>query len=483
MTTEPEVLRGRDAAAPALLGVLLTVAIAVTVVLPPKYMSIYMVAGGAAAAAAALLRDRRVLRNRWFLAIFGFYLAAAAFCFMGTLPIHRKSDIDLEFLKYGVYTAGFLVGFVVLRDRRKNRRFAGTVMALVFVLFAILAVTGGPQFRVDQSWPIYPPDQNNSATMILVLAVGTVAAASVYGRMAMLFALAVFVAFVESRAGLIIVGLMLLLQFRLAPKPAAIIVLLASAGIWTYMSYGPINPQTKLILAAQSAVGAFAGFINPHQPVAPEAAKPQLPPASQPLPEAGSEPGSAVPEAAKPQLPPASQPPLEAGSEPGSAVPAVAKPQLLPANRPLLEVGSASDSARIGIYKRALALSAEVFPNLIGLGDAGVVERLNSPPIARNVVFQHAHNFLLQSYLAYGLLATISLVMAVIGMAALAIRRRAWSLLASLILIAALGMLESLTSDIRVLTILSIFLGGNVAVVLAGPREIETTHSERITAS
>ena len=457
MTTEPEVLRGRDAAAPALLGVLLTVAIAVTVVLPPKYMSIYMVAGGAAAAAAALLRDRRVLRNRWFLAIFGFYLAAAAFCFMGTLPIHRKSDIDLEFLKYGVYTAGFLVGFVVLRDRRKNRRFAGTVMALVFVLFAILAVTGGPQFRVDQSWPIYPPDQNNSATMILVLAVGTVAAASVYGRMAMLFALAVFVAFVESRAGLIIVGLMLLLQFRLAPKPAAIIVLLASAGIWTYMSYGPINPQTKLILAAQSAVGAFAGFINPHQPVAPEAAKPQLPPASQPLP--------------------------EAGSEPGSAVPAVAKPQLLPANRPLLEVGSASDSARIGIYKRALALSAEVFPNLIGLGDAGVVERLNSPPIARNVVFQHAHNFLLQSYLAYGLLATISLVMAVIGMAALAIRRRAWSLLASLILIAALGMLESLTSDIRVLTILSIFLGGNVAVVLAGPREIETTHSERITAS
>ena len=457
MTTEPEVLRGRDAAAPALLGVLLTVAIAVTVVLPPKYMSIYMVAGGAAAAAAALLRDRRVLRNRWFLAIFGFYLAAAAFCFMGTLPIHRKSDIDLEFLKYGVYTAGFLVGFVVLRDRRKNRRFAGTVMALVFVLFAILAVTGGPQFRVDQSWPIYPPDQNNSATMILVLAVGTVAAASVYGRMAMLFALAVFVAFVESRAGLIIVGLMLLLQFRLAPKPAAIIVLLASAGIWTYMSYGPINPQTKLILAAQSAVGAFAGFINPHQPVAPEAAKPQLPPAS--------------------------QPPLEAGSEPGSAVPAVAKPQLLPANRPLLEVGSASDSARIGIYKRALALSAEVFPNLIGLGDAGVVERLNSPPIARNVVFQHAHNFLLQSYLAYGLLATISLVMAVIGMAALAIRRRAWSLLASLILIAALGMLESLTSDIRVLTILSIFLGGNVAVVLAGPREIETTHSERITAS
>lgn len=427
MTTERGVLQNGNM--PVALGVLLTIVIAATVVLPPQYMAVYIMAGGAVAGCAALLRYRPALQNRWFPAIFGAYLTAAAFCFMGTLPIYQKSDIDLEFLKYGIYAAGFLIGFVVLRDNRKNRQFAAAVMALIFILFAMFAVKGGAQFHVDQSWPLYTPDQNNSATIILVLAVGIVATVPVYSRMLMLFALAVFVAFIESRAGLIIVGAMLLFQFKLAPKPA-ILALLASVGVWAYMSHGPVNPQTKLIMLMQNAVNAVANTTTSDQPDVP-----------------------------------------------------MMTPEQLPANRPLLEVGSNSDVSRIGIYTRALALSADVFPNLIGLGDAGVVERLNSPPITRNVVFQHAHNFLLQSYLAYGLLATIALVAAVVGMAVLAITRRAWSLLASLTLLAALGMMESLTSDIRVLTILSIFLGSHVAMILAGLRDIKTTQSELVAAN
>ena len=132
-----------------------------------------------------------------------------------------------------------------------------------------------------------------------------------------------------------------------------------------------------------------------------------------------------------------------------------------------MEVGTESDLSRVRIYQRVIELSASVFPNLIGMGDSAVVERLNTPPIARHVTFQHAHNFLLQSYLAYGMIATLAFAAAALSRLALAIRYRNWSFLASLVLVIGFGMIEALTSDIRVLTIICLFLGSNIATLLA----------------
>lgn len=407
---------------PALAGVLLVTAMALAAVLPPALLAVYVVLGGAMAAVIALVQFRSALFDPWFLAIFGCFVVAAVFCLMGTLPVSQKSDIQLEFLKYGVYAAGFLVGFVGLRTEQAGRRFVGIVLTLILILFVVFAVKGGAILRVDQSWPVYPPDQNNSVAIIVVLAAGVVSTTPIRSRMLLLFVMAVFVAFFESRIGLVIVVAMMVLQVRVAPK-LTLVVLTASVGIWAYMSYGPLNPQTKLIFAAQDIVTKTASA---------------LPPSMQRHAET---------------LPPSVTTPTAA----------------LPANRPLLEIGTESDISRFGIYRRALEIAVEQFPNLLGMGDVAVIERLNDPPLARNVVFQHTHNFLLQGYLAYGLIATLSLVAALVIMVVLAVRRRAWGLLASLVMIAGLGMIEALSSDIRVLTIISIFLGGQVASLIGSP--------------
>jgi hypothetical protein len=400
-------------------GLLLVSAMALAVTLPPRYLAMYVIAGGGIAAIFAVLRHGYLLADRWFVTIFGCFVLAALFCLLGTLPVTQLSDIDLEFLKYAVYAAGFLVGLLALRSEQLMRRFVGLVVTLIVLLFVIFAVRGGPLLRVDQSWPIYPPDQNNSVAVMIVLAAGVIGTTPVRSRMFLLFVLAVFMAFFESRIGLIVVFAMILLQLRVALR-LTLLVLAAAIGVWAYMSYGPLNPQTKLIFAAQNVVGQIA---------------------------------EAVPEPLRPE--PAAE----------AAAPA-ARPDPLPLNRPLLELGTDSDISRLGIYRRALALAVESFPNLLGMGDAAVVAQLNDPPITRGVVFQHAHNFLLQSYLAYGLLATLALVCGVIAMLVLAISRRAWGLIASLLIVGGLGLIESLTSDIRVLTIISAFLGGQVGLLL-----------------
>lgn len=412
---------GRGNKLPAWAGVLLVAALALSVILPPALLAMYVVLGGAVASVVGIVWFRNEILDPRFLTVFGCFTVAAVFCLMGTLPISQKSDIQLEFLKYGVYAAGFLAGFIILRTEQLIRRFVGLVLTLILVLFVVFAVRGGALLRVDQGWPIYPPDQNNSVAIMIVLAAGIVATTPIRSRMFLLLVLAVFVAFFESRIGLVIVAAMIVLQFRVAPR-LALVVLTASVGIWAYMSYGPLNPQTKLIFAAQDIITKTANA-----------------------------------------LPPAIQP--NANVSP----PAVATPTTdLPANRPLLEIGTESDVSRIGIYRRAWEMAVEQFPNLFGMGDAAVIERLNDPPLARGVVFQHVHNFLLQGYLAYGLIATLALSGAILIILVLAIRSAAWALVASLVLLAGLGMIEALTSDIRVLTVISIFLGGQVAVLLTG---------------
>jgi hypothetical protein len=412
----------RGSSSPALADILVAAIMAVAVVLPPSQLAVYTVAIGAIAFAIGISRYRAEILDPWFLAIFGCLVAGATFCLMGTLPVHQKSDIQLEFLKFGVYAAGFLSGFVALRTEQLGRRFAGLVIALIIIMFVVIAVKGGAQLRVDQGWPFYPPDQNNSVIIMITLTAGIAAITPIRSRMFLLFLLAVFVAFFESRVGLVVVVAMIILQFRTSPK-ITVMVLIAALAVWGYMSYGALNPQTKLIFATQSVVAKVADAL----------------------------PGSNTSE------------PAGAFATPLAA---------LPLNRPLLEIGTNSDASRIAIYRRALEISANAFPNLTGMGDAAVVKRLNDPPLTRGVVFQHAHNFLLQSYLAYGLIATLFLVAAVVLMTILAIRRHAWNLLASLVMMGGFGLMEALTSDIRVLTVISIFLGGRVAIVLAAPRAI-----------
>lgn len=427
--------------------------LALVVVLPPKYLTAYVVILSFAAAIWALVCRRALLLRPSVLAILVPLLLAAVFSLFGTLPITQQSDIQLEFLKYGVYAAAFLLGFLVLGHEERIKAFTVCVTALIAAFFVATAFASESKFSVNQSWFLYPPDQNNSTSILAPLSAVILTFRPRWLKVSLLLLLFLLFTFAESRLGVMIVVAVAIIDLILDWR-SAVAVLAPALLVAGLLSLSPVGAQATVMAAISNfesaAAAAVPSSFSPRSPADPQQAGTGIQPA----------PGTQAHQNTQAILN------IPAGQ---STKPEVPKTRMI-------EFGTVSDNLRIKIYARALNIAAEVFPNPIGLGDAKVVTLLNTPSIDGRNTFQHAHNFFLQGYLAYGLLATASMVAAAIAIAVVAIRRRNWYSLGALVLVGAFGMIEALTSDVRVLTILMIFIGSSVGTSLrSGGTQLETS--------
>lgn len=409
--------------------------LALAVVLPPKYLAAYLLVLGAAGFVWGMLYHRDILFRSPVLAIAVPLALAGFFCLLGTLPITRQSDIQLEFLKYAIYAAAFLLGLLVLGNDWKRRAFILTVIAIVCVFFVATALTSGQRFGIHQSWPLYPPDQNNTSSILAPFAVFVLAFRPRWLKVAVFLLLFLFFIFAESRFGIILLFAIAFVDL-LRDWRSGLTVLVAAGLISGLFSLSSVSVQTTVMRS-------IAAITTP-----------------------------------APQPPQVSAPPQASGAAPqtqqnqnNSAAPQdPAQPPPRVSTSPMVQFGTQSDNARLQIYARAFEIAVHAFPNLIGMGDAKVTALLNTPPIDKYNTFQHAHNFFLQGYLAYGLLATVALVAASIGILVVGIKQRDWYLTGAMVSIGAYGLIESLISDLRVLTILMLLLGSSVAVALKTDR-------------
>lgn len=400
--------------------------LALTVVLPPKYLAAYILVLGAIGFIWGMFYRRDMLFKPTILAITVPLALAGLFCLLGTLPITQQSDIQLEFLKYAIYAAAFLLGLLVLNNDWKRDAFILTVIAIVCMFFVVTALSSGQRFGINQSWPLYPPDQNNTSSILAPFAVFVLAFRPRWLKVAIFLLLFLFFIFAESRFGIILLFAIAFVDFVRDWRSG--LTVLAIAGLISGLfSLSSVSVQTTVM----RGIAAFT------EPVSQVSANPQ---ASQTT----------------------TGPQVQQNSA-GSPAPAPA-PQARISTDPMVQFGTRSDNARLQIYERAIEIAARTFPNLIGMGDAKVTELLNTPPIDNYNTFQHAHNFFLQGYLAYGLLATVALVGASIGIFVVAVKQRDWYLTGAMVLIGAYGMIESLISDLRVLTVIMLLLGSSVAV-------------------
>lgn len=390
-------------------------ALALSVVLPPKYLTIYIILLAGLSAIWGLMRRRTLILSRPALPILLLLFAAAIFSLAGTLPVTKQSDIQLEFLKYSIYAGAFGIGLIVANTPRRSQLFVlSTIMVLLgFFLATYLLTPPGTPFHINQSWPLYPPDQNNSSSILVPMAAIVLTVQTRWLRIALLTAIFLFVSAVESRLGIILMYGVVAAHFVVDWRGGVILALIVLG-----FSFAPQLP----VLQSPPIPGSFQTEKSGQLPSA------QLPGASKGF---------------SPALPSAE-----------------------------VEFGTSSDYARIAIYKRALAISADVFPNLLGMGDKEVIKRLNTPRIDNKNIYQHAHNFFLQSYLAYGLLATLSFIAAAAGILWVAVSRRNWYLFGALVLLGIFGMIESLVSDVRVLAVLMLGAGSFIAVTIQKKREL-----------
>lgn len=389
--------------------------LALMVLLPPKFLAAYATTAGILAVIYFLrFHSPRVIRPEMWAAL-GLLAGAAIFCALGTLPVFSKSDIQLEFAKYGVYAASFVAGLVFLRTKEQTRHYATCLVLLIGASLALVAMGSDQRLVVDQSWPLYPPDQNNSTSILLPVAFLGLFFPGAKHRSLLLFFVFFLVLLVESRVGVILMSVLLVSNALIRRDRWAFASLILAGGLWLALDLSPRAPQAALIEAVQTVSAGPASLaekVGVPVPIAP--------------------------------------PPPETD---------------MPAPQNVLGFGLVSDSFRLTIYSRALEIAGQTFPNLLGMGDAQVTELMNTPPIYRNTTFMHAHNFLLQSYLAYGLLATLCMLGLFFVLFAVAIRRRNWALTGVLVMIAGLGMIEALTSDIRVLTVLFALIGSLLAPI------------------
>lgn len=390
---------------------ILVMVLAMAAVLPPKYLAPYIILLGGGAGIWALRRHPSLILRRPVLAILVPLALAGVFCLIGTLPVRQQSDIQLEFLKYGIYAGAFLLGLTALDQEWKTRTFIIAVIAMIIGLFIANALTPGISFSIDQSWLLYPPDQNNSSSIFAPFSAIILGFRPRWLKVTLLLILFAFFTFAESRLGVIVLFAVAAVDLLLDWK-AAVFVLLVAVAVSGALSMSHTGAQTTVMRGISTI---------------------------------------SVPSETAPK-----------------------QPERVSTNR-IIEFGTNSDDARIKIYQRALDISARVFPNLLGLGDAKVTELMNTPPLDNVNVFQHAHNFLLQGYLAYGLIATLCLTVAAIGIVVLAVRYRNWYLVGAMALIGGYGMIEALISDLRVLTIVMMLAGSCVAVTLSG----QTPNRER----
>jgi len=389
--------------------------LALAVVMPPKFLTVYVIAAGVMTAAYFIRfgQPRNVSPPVWIaVTLLG---GAALFCALGTLPVTKMADIQLEFAKYAVYAAGFVSGIVLLRRPEQLRLFVTFAVMLIAVFFVLVAIGSGQRLVVNQSWPFYSPDQNNSTCILVPAAFLALFFPRALHRALLLLVVFFLVLMVESRLGVILTSLFILSNAAIRRDRWALALVVLAAGLWIKLDTGSSAPQAALIEATQNALSGVTS--------------------------AADQAGIPVPVA---------PPPPETD---------------MPAPHSVLGFGFLSDSFRFRIYARAIDIAGQTFPNLLGMGDARVVELLNSPQIYRNVNFMHAHNFFLQSYLAYGLLATLCILGLFVVLLTTAIRGRYWALAGTLLIVGGLGMIEALTSDIRVLTVLFILIGSLVAPI------------------
>lgn len=381
--------------------------LALVVVLPPKYLAVSVILFGAGAAVWGMTFHRNLVTKPPALVIVALLALAAGFCLLGVFPISQRTDIQPEFLKYTVYAAAFLIGFIAIGRQEQRNAFVTATIATVIAFFVATILTAGETFHINQSWALYPPDQNNSVSILAPLSVAVLTFKPRWARIVLLVLLFLLFTFAESRLGVIIMFGVAFAQLLL-DRRAGIAVLVVCMAIAAAFSLSGVGAQTTVMRAV-------SGPPNPET--------------------------------------------THSDSRAESSEPRVSL------NR-VVEFGTFSDRTRIKIYRRAINVSARLFPNLVGMGDAAVVDMLNTPRIDRLNVFQHAHNFILQSYLAYGLLATLCIIGAAVAIVVISIRYRNWMLLSALILIGAIGMIEALISDVRVLTVLAIFIGSSIAECL-----------------
>lgn len=410
--------------------------LALTAVLPPKYLAVYILVLGAIGFIWGMFYRRDMLFKPTILAITVPLALAGLFCLLGTLPITQQSDIQLEFLKYAIYATAFLLGLLVLGDDWKRRAFILTVIAIVCVFFVATALTSGQRFGINQSWPLYPPDQNNTSSILAPFAVFVLTFRPRWLKVAVFLLLFLFFIFAESRFGIILLFAIAFVDL-LRDWRSGLAVLVAAGLISGLFSLSSVSVQTTVMRS-------IAAITTPAQ------LPPQVSAAPQAMQNSAASQTQQNQDSAAPQEP--AQPPPRVSTS------------------PMVQFGTWSDNARLQVYARAFEIAARTFPNLIGMGDAKVTVLLNTPPIDNYNTFQHAHNFFLQGYLAYGLLATSALVAASIGVLVVGVRRRDWYLTGAMVLIGAYGMIESLISDLRVLTVVMLLLGSSVAVALQTDR-------------
>ena len=137
---EPSFGRRATAYAP---GVLLGFA----VVLPPKYLVAVMVLVGAGAVVYLATGARQRILNTNNAIVAGLLVASSLFCALGMLPITQKTDIQFEFLKYGVYAASFLAGLAFLSRRESLNGLLIAVLSLVLVFFVMSAAASTGKFQ------------------------------------------------------------------------------------------------------------------------------------------------------------------------------------------------------------------------------------------------------------------------------------------------------------------------------------------------
>ncbi|GFE51039.1 hypothetical protein So717_27920 [Roseobacter cerasinus] len=381
--------------------------LAITLVLPPKLLVPFVAAAGLPVLVVCWREFKQSAYDGITLFVAGLLSASAVLCLLGTFPINQKSDIQLEFLKFAVYTTAFIVGFVVLRGVASWSVFVTCIYGLAIAFFVASAITSGPVFRISQAWPLYPPDQNNTASVLIPLLPAILALRQGILRSVLLVLAFCFCSLIESRIGIVILCCVLFCNLVLDWR-RGIVVILCVAAIWLGLSSSDTTPQDTIIRLLRGPAEMVTG--------------------------------------------------QEFASD-----------RNLP-REPLLDLGTSSDQLRLEIFARAASVAKQTFPNMVGMGDSAVIAALNDPPILEGTNFQHAHNFLLQSYLAYGSLATLCLVSVFAILLGLSISKKNWILVGTLVIVGGFALVEALISDLRVLTVLMMFIGGQFHATISRER-------------
>lgn len=118
-----------------------------------------------------------------------------------------------------------------------------------------------------------------------------------------------------------------------------------------------------------------------------------------------------------------------------------------------------SDRLRLQILEVSLHYAQTRGAYAFNFGEAAFAEYLNIYPIYQRLEIQHAHNLLLQVWVAYGFVPFFAFAVFLIAFAINGWRQRNYLFLASLTIFMALGMMEAIITDIRAFGTIMFALG------------------------